>query len=82
MQTLFFIFNTNARFLPFLLYVRYKSGVTFLRRSLRDDVLVDRLELLSSIWYTEKYINRKNKQQFYVYQYVILIISFAMKPAM
>ena len=28
-----FIFNTNPRFPPFLLYVRCKSGVTFIRRS-------------------------------------------------
>ena len=32
----FFIFNTNPRFPPFLLYVRCKSGVTFIRRSFRD----------------------------------------------
>ena len=35
-QAIFFIFNTNPRFLPFLLYVRCKSGVTFIRRSFRD----------------------------------------------
>ena len=33
---MFFIFNTNPRFPPFLLYVRCKSGVTFIRRSFRD----------------------------------------------
>ena len=35
-QAIFFIFNTNPRFSPFLLYVRCKSGVTFIRRSFRD----------------------------------------------
>ena len=34
---IFFNFNTNSRFPPFLLYVRCKSGVTFIRRSFRDD---------------------------------------------
>ena len=33
---MFFIFNTYSRFPPFLLYVRCKSGVTFIRRSSRD----------------------------------------------
>ena len=33
---MFFILNTNTGFLPFLLYVRCKSGVTFIRRSFRD----------------------------------------------
>ena len=33
---MFFIFNTNPRFPPFLLYVRCKSGVIFIRRSFRD----------------------------------------------
>ena len=37
-QAIFFIFNTNPRFPPFLLYVRCKSGVTFIRRSFRDDL--------------------------------------------
>ena len=35
-QAIFFIFNTNPRFPPLLLYVRCKSGVTFTRRSFRD----------------------------------------------
>ena len=35
-QATFFIFNTNPRFPPFLLYVRCKSGVTSIRRSFRD----------------------------------------------
>ena len=35
-QAIFFIFNTNPRFPPHLLYVRCKSGVTFIRRSFRD----------------------------------------------
>ena len=35
-QAIFFIFNTNPRFPPYLLYVRCKSGVTFIRRSFRD----------------------------------------------
>ena len=35
-QAIFFIFNTNPKFPPFLLYVRCKSGVTFIRRSFRD----------------------------------------------
>ena len=34
---MFFIFNTNPRFPPFLLYVRCKSGVIFIRRSFRDE---------------------------------------------
>ena len=38
-QAIFFIFNTNPRFPPFLLYVRCKSGVTFIRRSFRDVVV-------------------------------------------
>ena len=36
--TFFFHFDTNPRFPPFLLYVRWKSGVTFLRRCFRDGV--------------------------------------------
>ena len=35
-QVILFIFNTNPRFPPFLLYVRCKSGVTCIRRSFRD----------------------------------------------
>ena len=38
-QAIFVIFNTNPRFPPFLLYVRCKSGVTFIRRRFRDDDL-------------------------------------------
>ena len=40
-QAIFFIFNTNSRFPPFLLYLRCKSGVTFLRRSFRDEMDID-----------------------------------------
>ena len=29
-------FDTNPRFPPFLLYVRWKSGVTFVQRCFRD----------------------------------------------
>ena len=36
---LYFSFNTNPRFLTFLLYLRCKSGVTFIRRSFRDGTL-------------------------------------------
>ena len=38
-QAIFFIFNTNPRFPPFLLYVKCQSGVTFIRRSFRDDFI-------------------------------------------
>ena len=41
-QAIFFIFNTNPRFPPFLLNVRCKSGVTFIQRSLRDATVFDR----------------------------------------
>ena len=34
--TTFYRFNTNPRFPPFLLYVRCKSGVSFVRRCFRD----------------------------------------------
>ena len=37
---MFFIFNTNPRFPPFLLYVRCNSGVTIIRRSCRDVNLI------------------------------------------
>ena len=39
----FFIlsFNTNPRFPPFLLYVRCKSGVTFVWRCFRDETLCE-----------------------------------------
>ena len=33
---MFFIFNINPRFPSFLLHVRCKSWVTFIRRSFRD----------------------------------------------
>ena len=33
---MFYHFDTNPRFPPFLLYVRWKSGVTFVRRCFRD----------------------------------------------
>ena len=32
----FYHFDSDPRFPPFLLYVRWKSGVTFVRRCLRD----------------------------------------------
>ena len=32
----FYHFNFDPRFFPFLLYVRWKSGVTFVRRCFRD----------------------------------------------
>ena len=32
----FFLFDSDPRFPPFLLYVRWKSGVTFVRRCFRD----------------------------------------------
>ena len=35
----FYHFDSNPRFPPFLLYVRWKSGVTFVRRSFRDAYL-------------------------------------------
>ena len=31
-------FDSDPRFTPFLLYVRWKSGVTFVRRCFRDDL--------------------------------------------
>ena len=34
---LFYHFDPDPRFPPFLLYVRWKSGVTFVRRCFRDD---------------------------------------------
>ena len=33
---LFYHFDSDPRFPPFLLYVRWKSGVTFVRRCFRD----------------------------------------------
>ena len=36
-QAIVFIYNTNPRFPPFLLHVRCKSGVTFIRRNFRDE---------------------------------------------
>ena len=33
----FYHFHSDPRFPPFLLYVRWKSGVTFVRRCFRDD---------------------------------------------
>ena len=32
----FYHFDSDPRFPPFLLYVRWKSGVTFVQRCLRD----------------------------------------------
>ena len=34
----FYHFDSDPRCPPFLLYVRWKSGVTFVRRCFRDDV--------------------------------------------
>ena len=33
----FYPFDSDPRFPPFLLYVRWKSGVTFVRRCFRDE---------------------------------------------
>ena len=33
---IFYHFDSDPRFPPFLLYVRWKSGVTFVRRCFRD----------------------------------------------
>ena len=33
----FYHFDSDPRFAPFLLYVRWKSGVTFVRRCFRDE---------------------------------------------
>ena len=38
----FYHFNSNPRFPPFLLYVWWKSGVTFVRRCFRDAVITDK----------------------------------------
>ena len=40
----FYHFDSDPRFPPFLLYVRWKSGVTFVRRCFRDDVLKENLK--------------------------------------
>ena len=37
--TTFYHFDTNPRFPPFLLFVRWKSGVTFVRRCFRGDTI-------------------------------------------
>ena len=37
---MFYRLNTIPRFPPFLLYVRFKSGVTFVRRCFRDAVIL------------------------------------------
>ena len=37
----FYHFDSDPRFPPFLLYVRWKSGVTFVRRCFRDEVETD-----------------------------------------
>ena len=34
----FYHFDSDPRFPPFLLYVRWKSGVTFVRGCFRDDI--------------------------------------------
>ena len=34
----FYHFDSDPRFPPFSLYVRWKSGVTFVRRCFRDEV--------------------------------------------
>ena len=36
----FYHFDSDPRFPPFLLYVRWKSEVTFVRRCFRDDVYI------------------------------------------
>ena len=36
----FYHFDSDPRFLPFLLYVRWKSGVTFVRRCFRDVLVI------------------------------------------
>ena len=33
----FYHFDSDPRFPPFLLYVRWKSGVTFVRKCFRDE---------------------------------------------
>ena len=43
----FLSFNTNPRFPPFLLYVRCKSGVTFVRRCFRDEQILTLIALSS-----------------------------------
>ena len=35
----FFYIDSDPRFPPFLLYVRWKSGVNFLRRCFRDEMV-------------------------------------------
>ena len=35
----FYHFDSDRRFPPFLLYVRWKSGVTFVRRCFRDGLV-------------------------------------------
>ena len=37
----FYHFDSNPRFPPFLLYVRWKSGVNFVRRCFRDVTFCD-----------------------------------------
>ena len=47
----FSLFNTNPRFPPFLLYVRWKSGVAFVRRCFRDENAVPMQKLChGSLW--------------------------------
>ena len=36
----FYDFDPDPRFPPFLLYIRWKSGVTFVRRCFRDDFFI------------------------------------------
>ena len=52
----FLSFNTNPRFPPFLLYVRCKSGVTFVRRCFRDEEkhLIANKPLYMAFVYLEK----------------------------
>ena len=38
--SLFFHFDSDPRFSPFLLYVRWKFGVTFVRRCFRDEISI------------------------------------------
>ena len=39
----FYHFDSDPRFPPFLLYVRWKSGVTFVWRCFRDELISNKL---------------------------------------
>ena len=51
----FYHFDSDPRFPPFLLYVRWKSGVTFVRRCFRD-VFTVRLTSWYNIISTSSYV--------------------------